>query len=445
MKKAWGMFITSIILASLVGCSTENGLSNNEGSGKDSNLSPDTTVIQGDKVKPLDGESPSVYLTKGPASLSVKMENGLKDEQFNVSIFKHSEGPGTITSLTSLSNRGDFSKDIKFNVPTSGYYDINVGGDWLPEDFKGSWSATVKQEKKKDSKYKQSLHVASFKEKIGGELTYENRPIDENAQDTGFTKDASLFRVLGNNTVAVGVTDDINLSVSKLENGKWTQKHKNTGKMSSLSALGEEDPFAEELYSLATDKGIAHIYLSMEKYYLIYGDNSLSKVDITPQKELLTFLEETNIKNLYWDSKHNRVYGIDELTEGSRLYQYDVKKKEFILNSEGKPLAKELPFEEIGNNVRFAIADDGTVYIGNPISGQRFDVEIMAFNKDLDQIAEPIKLTCIPNILNRGDFLMSADKNHLNVWSYYDARTWNGDHFNDPVKVGLNKYTIILQ
>ncbi len=170
MKKVLSTLAVSTLLASLVGCGSDDTLSTKGNGGSEDNLSPTASVIQGEKVKPLSAAQPVVYLKKGSASLEVKMKDAAKDDAFDVAIMPHLEGAGTAASIGVVSGTGNFSKDTKFDVPKNGYYEVTVAGDTLPTNFKGTWSASVEQDVEKNKNYDKTLHIASFKEKIGGEF-----------------------------------------------------------------------------------------------------------------------------------------------------------------------------------------------------------------------------------------------------------------------------------
>jgi len=446
MKKVLSTLAVSTLLASLVGCGSDDTLSTKGNEGSEDNLSPNTTVIQGEKVKPLSAAQPVVYLKKGSASLEVKIKDAAKGDAFDVAIMPHLEGAGTTSSVGVVSGTGNFSKDTKFDVPKNGYYEVMVANDSLPTNFKGTWNASVEQDVEKNKDYNKTLHIASFKEKIGGEFLSNKNPIDENMNDVGYVRDIRGFRAIDQNSASISSTDDeSNYEESKSVNGKWTLKEKSTHELSNLSKLYYDDPELEELATISTDKGLATLCLTLGKYYLVYADEDFKNVELTPQKKLLDFYEEVKPSALFFDSKQNIIYAADDTDNGSVLYQYDVHKKAFIKDSNGKLLTKKLPFEEIGDTARYAKADDGTFYIANSLTNQDFDVELAAFNKDFKLLAKPIKLTSIPNNSYRGDFTLAAYKNRVDIWSYYDSRTLNGLNYSEPLNVGLNKYTITLE
>jgi len=446
MKKVLSAFAASTMFASLVGCSSDDTLSMKSNGGAEDNLSPTTTVIQGVKVKPLGAGQPVVYLKKGSASLEVKMKNAAKDDAFSVAIMPHLEGAGTTSSIGVVSGTGNFSKDTKFDVPKSGYYEVTVVGDTLPTNFKGTWNASVEQGVEKNKDYDKTLHIASFKEKIGGEFLSSKKPIDENINDIGYVRDIEGFRAIDKNTASISSTNDEgNFEESKSTNGKWILKEKSTDDLNNLSKLYYDDPNLEELATVSTDKGLATLCLTLGKYYLVYADEDYKNVELTPQKKLLDFYEEVKPSALFFDSKQNIIYAAGNIDNRSVLYQYDVNKKAFVKDNNGKPLTKKLPVKEIGPTARYAKASDGTFYIANSLTNQDFDVEVAVFNKDFKLLAKPIKLTSIPNNSYRGDFTLAAYKNRVDVWSYYDSRTLNGLNYNEPLNVGLNKYTITLE
>lgn len=446
MKKVLSAFAVSTMLASLVGCSSDDTLST-KGYGKaEDNLSPTSTIIQGVKVKPLGAAQPVVYLKKGSATLEVSVKNAAKDDAFDVAIMPHLEESGTTSSIGVVSGTGNFSKDSKFDVPKSGYYEVTVAGDTLPSNFKGTWNASVEQDIEKNKNYDKTLHIASFKEKIGGEFQSNKNPIDENMNDVGYVRDIRGFRAIDQNSASISSTDDeSNYEESKSVNGKWTLKEKSTHELSNLSKLYYDDSDLEEIATVSTDKGLATLCLTLGKYYLVYADADFKNVELTPQKKLLDFYEEVKPSALFFDSKQQMIYAADNTDNGSVLYQYDVNKKAFIKDNSGKPATKKLPFEEIGATARYAKASDGTFYIANSLTNQGFDIELAAFNEDFKLLAKPIKLTSVPNDMYRGDFTLAAYKNRVDIWSYYDSRILNGRDYNEPLNVGLNKYTITLK
>ncbi len=264
--------------------------------------------------------------------------------------------------------------------------------------------------------------------------------------DVGYVRDIRGFRAIDQDSASISSTDDSdNYEESKSVNGKWTLKEKSTHELSNLSKLYYDDPELEELATISTDKGLATLCLTLGKYYLVYADASFKNVELTPQKKLLDFYEEVKPSALFFDSKESMIYAADNTDKGSVLYQYNVSKKAFVKDNNGKPLTKKLPFEEIGPTARYANSSNGTFYIANSLTNQDFDVEVAAFNNDFKLLAKPIKLTSIPNNSYRGDFTLAAYKNCVDVWSYYDARTLNGLNFSEPLNVGLNKYTITLK
>lgn len=447
MKKALSTLAVSTLLASLVGCSSNDSASTNNEEGGAKGSSPNVSVVEGSKVKPLGAGQPTVYLKKGSATLNVAMKDASKNNALDVAVMPHSEESGTTSSIGVISGTGNFSKDTKFDVPKDGYYDITVAGDTFPDDFKGSWKASVEQKADKDQMHEKTLHVANFKEKIGGEFSSAQTPMDYEAiGPTGYAQVVMGFRALNKNSASIGTSvDKGDFAVSKSENGKWTNIEKSTNEMDNISKLYYNDTQVEELATLSTDKGPATICLSMGQYFLVYDDSAFKNIELTAQKKLLDFYEEVKPQALFWDSKASMIYAADNTSKGTVLYQYDAEKKEFVKDKNGKRLAKKLPFTEIGPKARYAKASDGTFYIANSLTNQDFDIEVAAFNKDFKLLAEPIKLTSIPNDMNRGDYTLAAYNNRLDIWSYYDSRTLNGTNYSDPLKVGLNKYTLTLQ
>ncbi len=447
-KKVSTILLSGLVIGSLAGCgSSTSSVDNGESKVK---LAGDTTVVRSNGVVPLISPIPTVYLEQGKAKMEVRVKNSDDNTSFNSSVIEHLEGSGSVSGLNSLSGTGNYSDKEEFDVPKSGYYDIDsAGGDIHGEltensgEFNGSWEVTVTQKPQKDDKYDNRLHMALVDQSVGGEIKSK---LTDAYSGESYTEGVKGFRVNGQNSVSfLNDTDDV-VTKSTLTDAKWSSKEKEI----SSDDFYDNHPDAEDIKEIRTSKGGAEIANNNGKYYIVFDDTTIKpkKVNISSK-----ILEEVTSNKIYWDINSDAIYlteykAIDKDgdgssdTEGYYLNKYDIKKNKFVLNNKNKKALVKLPFSPKDEN--YATDENGNLFVVNGSAPNSYEIEAVAFNKDFKQISDVVKLDT-PYADKDKTIAIAAYDNRLDIWSMYDARVLTNLDYSNPLNIGVNRYTLTLE
>ncbi|MFP3726391.1 hypothetical protein U8V72_14480 [Priestia filamentosa] len=448
MKKAFGALILSSLVVGLAGCGgSDNAVESGDSKIK---LSKDATIIRSNGVRPLVQPTPVTYLEEGPAKIETKVK-GSNDMKFSSDLFIHEAA--SKTGLAYTNGTGSYSKNSEVNISDAGYYDIDVFGGTGNEtensgDFDGKWEVTVTQKPQKDKEFDKTLHFSLLDQSVGGELKSK---LSEEFYDSDYTEAIRGFKVKDESSISflTQMEDDSVLS-SEMKNGKWVSKEKETAEANGIDNFENEHPDAEFLKAITTSNGKAELHSIGSTYYIVFYDNSISPEKIKVPKE---DIKEIFGSDAFWEEKTNSVYSIKyketssyEDSAEAYLQKYDLKKKAFIKNKKGNSLLTKIPFENMGSTVYFATGDDGNVYVVNTLDNDfnNYIFEVFAFDEDFKQLAKPTKLTGSYADKDKA-VAVAAYKGRLDIWNIYDARILVNLDYNNPLNIGVNRYTLTLQ
>jgi len=447
-KKVSAILLSGLVIGSLAGCgSSTSSVDNGESKVK---LDGETTIVRSNGVTPLLSPIPTVYLEQGKAKMEVRVKKSDDNTSFNSSVIEHLEGGGSVSSLTSLSGTGNYSDNEEFDVPKSGYYDIDsAGGDIhrnLTENsgkFNGNWEVTVTQKPQKDDKYDNRLHMALVDQSVGGEIKSK---LTDAYSGEGYTEGVKGFRANGQNSVSFLNETDDEVTKSTLTDAKWSSKEKEI----NSNDFFDTHPDAEDIEEIRTSMGGAEIANYNGEYYIVFDDTTIKPKKINISSKII---EEVTSNRIYWDIDADAVYlaeykAVDKDGDGSKetaswyLNKYDIKKNKYILNDKNKKSLVKLPFDP--EDANYATDENGNLFVVNGSAPNSYEIEAVAFNKDFKQITEVVKLDT-PYADKDKTIAIAAYDNRLDIWSMYDARVLTNLDYNNPLNIGVNRYTLTLE
>lgn len=447
-KQVSAILLSGLVVGSLAGCgSSTSSVDNGNSKVK---LNGETTVFRSNGVNPLMSPQPVVYLEEGKAKVEVQVKDADKNSSFSGSLIEHLENGGSASSISTFSGSGNYSNKEEVDVAKSGYYDIDaVGGNGdgqITENsgqFKGNWEVAVTQKPQKDDKYDNRLHMALVDQSVGGEIKSK---LTDSYYGEGYTEGVKGFRVNGENSVSfLNETDDA-VTKSTLTDAKWSSKEKEI----SSDDFFDNHPDAEDMKDIRTSMGGATIASNNGDYYVVFDDTTIKPKKINLPSKMI---EEVTSNEVYWDINADAIYfteykAIDKDgdgspdTEGYYLNKYDIKKNKFVLNHKNKKALVKLPFSPKDEN--YATDENGNLFVVNGSAPNSYELEAVAYSKDFKQITEVVNLAT-PYADKDKTIAIAAYDNRLDIWSMYDARVLTNLDYNNPLNVGVNRYTLTLE
>ena len=447
-KTVSAIMLSGLVIGGLAGCgSSASSVDNGESKVK---LDGNTTVVRSNGITPLLSPIPTVYLEQGKAKMEVRVKKSDDNTSFNSSVIEHLEGGGSVSSLTSLSGTGNYSDNEEFDVPKSGYYDIDsAGGDIhrnLTENsgkFNGNWEVTVTQKPQKDDKYDNRLHMALVDQSVGGEIKSK---LTDAYSGEGYTEGVKGFRANGQNSVSFLNETDDEVTKSTLTDAKWSSKEKEI----NSDDFYDKHPDAESITEIRTSMGGAEIANNNGDYYLVFDDTTIKPKKVSIPSKIT---EAIKPRRDYWDLKDDVIYlgenkQIDSDNDGIKdifewyLTKYDVKENKYILNDKNKKTLVKLPFDP--EDANYATDENGNLFVVNCNAPDSYQLEAVAFNKDFKQITKVVKLDT-PYADKDKTITIAAYDNRLDIWSMYDARVLTNLDYSNPLNIGVNRYTLTLE
>lgn len=409
------------------------------------------TIISG-QGKPIQNnvsEKPSLYLHEGTASISAKLSDAPSGDAFSVRVFTRIIGSGTSTELASVFPEGNSGDEEDFDVTESGYYEIDIRGEDLPEDYNGNWEIKVQQAPENNSEYKKQLRVSSFTENIGGTFASSFTPAKYDGENLGYGKLVNNMKIDGSNSLSFQtINDGDEVYENSLINGKWTNKEKETSKELPINQLYDVEDGASSLFDVSTSKGSGKLVTYNDKFAIVFDEPGIKNKELNVNDLFKTVVTEMNVSSAYYDFKSNIVYLVGsnpnpEIEADTVLYRYDIDKQDFILDNSEEPASINLPFESTANRVIFSKDTKGNLYIGSIVDA--YTLSVAVYDKNAKIVAEPVNLYSTFDYNGKGRLDMKATNNGVDIWNVYDTRLTAGDNYSDDVNVGVNKYSLILQ
>ncbi|GAB6464037.1 hypothetical protein bcgnr5390_11610 [Bacillus luti] len=456
-KKLVSVLTCGVLSMGLVGCGSEEKTATKSTSKNEvqtEEVAKDGTVIRGTGVPRLTSARPTIPLEKGKATINIKVKGANKSDRLMASVSQHlDETIRSTTSLTTVSGDGNFSKSETFNVPSEGKYDIHVDGYRLAPDFKGEWEVVVKQKPKKDKEFDKQLRLTSMTQNIGGEFLSSITPKDEYKKDAGYGSVISDIKITGANSISFQSLKEDSFVSTEMKDGKWKEVEKDTGKTKDqMLETRKTFPDAEFIDEMTTTKGPARLFYNNGKCYMVFEDVNASPEEVTVSEELATLLSSKGDKDIYWNFENKIVYTIvtDYSSEGkNKMYRYDLNKQNYISDTQGNQTTL-VPFTHTSERIRFANDKKGNLYIAslptNATNGtESYSVTVAAYNKDMKLLAKPTVVHGIYDYADKGRFEIAATDKGVEVWNIYDARVVNGNSYVDPVQIGANRFSLVLE
>lgn len=437
MRKGLYFIHTFILVLFLAACNSDSST----GKAKDQPSSPnnDETIITG-VGKPFESISDiTLNLVEGKGRLEVKVKESEKDIKFIASLLPSLEGSGSSTTIANVYGEGNYNKGEDFNVTEPGKYQVSISGNY-PDDFKGEWEIIVKQKPAKNSGDKQQLRLSKVQEIVGGR------------QDSLVTGDAGYGDLVED--IKINDADSLDLLIryeddyylSKLESGKWTTVEESAeNAQAKINELNETySDFDTTSFDFKTSKGSARLISYEGKHYVFYEDLNVPQKEANFSEEFFSMEEVLNSDSIYWDEDKDMIY-IVVSSSPREIIRYDSKANKFLTDNDGELQSTSIPFnEEIEDPVRLSVDKNGTVYAG-AISKENYQLFLTAYDDKMNLIAEPISISNIFGTYGEGTFTIKATDHGVDIWNVFDQRLLNGQDYNQPTVIGINKFSVSLQ
>ncbi|MCU7667715.1 hypothetical protein [Bacillus thuringiensis] len=453
MKRISTLLLSASLITVLGACQKDNSTASTSENIEiqTEDVAKGATIIRGKGEPRLMSESPMIPLNQGKANIKVKVNGLSKSETFSASVTPHLEGSGSTTSLTAVSGKGNFSKSESFDVPSEGNYDIRADGYQLSPDFKGEWEVVIEQKPKKDKDYDKQLRLTNITQQVGGEFSSSTTPKDEYKKDAGYGSSMSNFTILDKNSISFQSLKDDKFVITEMKDGNWSKVEKDTGKTQAyIDEIRKKYSDLKYYATITSTKGPGVLVSYGGKSYIVLENLNTAPVEVTIPGELDNLLSSKDSKDVYWNFDNKIVYTLitDDTNGGknkSMIHRYDLNKQKFIPDANGNQTTP-ISFRHTSERMKFASDKKDNLYIATLPENHEYSVTVAAFNKDMKMIAKPTKVNAIyGNYYGKGSFEIAATDKGVDIWNVYDARIVNGNSYEEPLKVGANRFSLTLE